>query len=100
HGRANDGCEGGSAWVLSGSSFVSAMFSIVVVMPAGGAVGGPWDTAGHASGLPPRPGRRLLQPRRLRRVPGRGLRRVPAPAARARARPDRLLRPPVRGGHV
>ncbi len=40
--------------------------------------------APHARGLSPRSGRRVLQPRRLRRVHGRGVRGVPAAAARAR----------------
>ena len=52
--------------------------------------------ATHACGLSPRPGGRVLQPRRLRRVPGRGLRGVPAAAARARARADGVPRPAVR----
>ena len=41
--------------------------------------------ATDARGFSPRSGRRLLQPRGLRRVSGRGVRGVPAVAARARA---------------
>ena len=48
--------------------------------------------ASDARWLSPRPRRRVLQSRRLRRVPGRGLRRVPAAAARARARADGVPR--------
>ena len=47
--------------------------------------------ARYARGLSPRPGRRPLESRKLRRVPGSRVRGVPGDPARARSRADGLL---------